>query len=221
MQSKPELMVSGGRNILQDRKLLVLIGLIVAIGIVLALQYRSGSTSVSGKSSEPVKVAKRGPSKVVDPLETADPGLLLNRLEPTTQVDDGGKRNLFDYGAPPAPPPPTREEIAKQRAAQPPPPVCGDGVCQAGESYQNCPADCAPPPPPPPPEIKLKYIGYLSQQGGPVAFLTDGKEIYMGHVNDIIANKYKILKITDEGVELGYLNQNQSRTIPFLGNNRS
>ena len=221
MLSKPEAMLTGKKNFLQHRRLLVLVGLIVAIGIVLALEYRGGSTVASTKTSEPVKIAKRGTSKVLDPMETADPALLLDRLQPQGQVDDGGKRNLFDYGAPPAPPPPTREEIAKQKAALPPPPVCGDGVCQAGESFQNCPADCAPPPPPPPPEIKLKYIGYLSQQGGPVAFLTDGKEIYMGHVNDIIANKYKILKITDEGVELGYLNLNQSRTIPFLGNNRS
>src|SRR5262249_26890757 len=157
MQSKPDAMLTGRRNFLQDRKLLVLIGLIVAIGIALALQYRGGSSVTSAKNSEPVKIAKRGgQSKVVDPLETPDPGLLLNRLQPQGQVDDGGKRNLFDYGPPPPPPPPTREEIAKQRAALPPPPVCGDGACQAGESFQNCPADCAPPPPPPPPEIKLK-----------------------------------------------------------------
>jgi hypothetical protein len=223
MQSKTELMVTGRKNFLQDRKILILVGLLVAIGIVLALQYRGGSTLAGTKSADAVKIAKqRGQSKVQDPLETADPGLLLDRLQPHGQADDGGKRNLFDYGAPPPPPPPTPQQIAKEKAAaQLPPSVCGDGACQAGESFQNCPADCAPPPPPPPPEIKLKYIGYLSQQGGPVAFLTDGKEIYMGRVNDIIANKYKILKITDEGVELGYLNLNQSRTIPFLGNNRS
>lgn len=29
-------------------------------------------------------------------------------------------------------------------------PVCGDQVCQSGESHDNCPSDCAAPPPPPP-----------------------------------------------------------------------
>ena len=56
-----------------------------------------------------------------------------------------------------------------------------------------------------------------------MAFLTDGKEVFMGRENDIIANKYRILKITSEGVELGYLNLNtkQSRTIPYQGNSES
>ncbi len=29
--------------------------------------------------------------------------------------------------------------------------VCGNGVCESGENYTNCPADCLPPSPPPPP----------------------------------------------------------------------
>jgi hypothetical protein len=109
-------------------------------------------------------------------------------------------------------------EDVQSEAVQPPPAVCGNQSCEEGEDYQNCPTDCAPPPPPPPPPIILRYIGYLSDPRGSVAFLTDGSSVFMGRVNDIIANKYRILKITEEDVELGYLNLNQSSTIRFEGN---
>ena len=80
----------------------------------------------------------------------------------------------------------------------------------------TCESDCDPPPPP---EISLKYIGFLTDHEGPVAFLTDGKEVFMGRVDDIIANRYLVVKITEEGVELGYVNlkTKQSKTIPFSG----
>jgi hypothetical protein len=110
--------------------------------------------------------------------------------------------------------------VTKVVNTPPPKPVCGDRVCQPGETYDNCSSDCPPPPPPP---IDLKYIGYLREPEGPVAFLTDGKEVFMGRVNDIIANKYRVIRITDESVELGYVNltTNQSKTIPFEGNLKS
>ena len=42
----------------------------------------------------------------------------------------------------------------------------------------------------------------------------------MGRVDDIIANRYRIIKITEESVELGYVNlkTGQSKTIPFTPN---
>ncbi len=76
--------------------------------------------------------------------------------------------------------------------------------------------DCQPPPAPPA-VIALRYIGYTSEPKGSVAFLTDGKEVYMGRVNDVIANQYRVLKITEDTVELGFLNNNQSSTIRFQG----
>ncbi len=67
--------------------------------------------------------------------------------------------------------------------------------------------------------VNLKYIGYLLRDGEPVACFTDGKEVYVGHLNDIIANKYRVTKITDQSVELASLKGDQSKTIPFEGNN--
>jgi hypothetical protein len=35
-------------------------------------------------------------------------------------------------------------------AAPPPPTVCGNGICESGETTSSCPTDCTAPPPPPP-----------------------------------------------------------------------
>jgi hypothetical protein len=42
-----------------------------------------------------------------------------------------------------------------------PPPYCGNGICESGETYENCPEDCPyvpPPPPPPVPPAKVTYV---------------------------------------------------------------
>ena len=182
--------------------------------------YSSRSTPVSAqkvKTTAPRKSPSKGPGIKQGPLDTPDPSILVSKLNEKREEYDSGNRNLFVFFTPP-PPPKLAEK--KEPVAPPPPPVCGDGRCEGGENYQNCESDC---PPPPPPEIALKFIGYLVDQNKAVAFLTDGKEVFMGRENDIIANKYRIIKITEDGVELGYLNLNtkQSRTIPFQGNNKS
>jgi hypothetical protein len=209
---------SGKRKTYQDPKFWVLIGLIVLIGIVLMTNGR-GTPIAAQKSKPPAgrKQEARASASKLDPLQESDPQILVSKLNEKPEEYESGNRNLFVFFTPPPPQPKIAE---KKNPAPPPPPVCGDGRCEGGENYQSCQADC---PPPPPPEIALKFIGYLLDKNRSVAFLTDGKEVFMGRENDIIANKYRILKITSEGVELGYLNLNtkQSRTIPYQGNNES
>jgi hypothetical protein len=218
-----------------DRKLYILIGLIALTGFVVLYQATSGpaervaslnnvkTTKAVAKSKQPV-VSK-------NPLHTQDPDF-LPQLQKEAKEFQNERRNLFAFFTPPPPP-----------APPPPKPVCGDGMCNGGETYQTCNSDCSPPPPPPvcgdkkcegaetyascesdcdpppPPEISLKYIGFLTDHQGAVAFLTDGKDVFMGRVDDIIANRYRVVKITEEGVELGYVNlkTRQSKTIPFSG----
>ncbi len=225
-----------------DRKLLILIGLVLLTAFMIFYQLTSGPpvrTSVS--APQPVKQqpkvikktsVKGSQSKVQNPLDTEDPDL-LPQLKKEARTFENEKRNLFAFFVPPPPPPPpppkpvcgdgkcngTESHDTCESDCPPPlpPPICGDNKCEGGETYQNCPNDCDPPPPP---EITLKYIGYLKDHLGEVAFLTDGKEVYMGRVDDIIANRYRVVSITEEDIELGYVNlkTGQSKTIPFTPN---
>jgi len=217
--TKPKQAVSQ-RKVYEDPKFWVLMGLLVLIVIVIT--YSSRSTPVANNPkpkviATPRKGSFKAPAVKQGPLDTPDPSILVSKLDEKREEYDSGNRNLFVFFTPPPPPPKMAE---KKEPVAPPPPVCGNGRCEGGENYQNCESDC---PPPPPPEISLKFIGYLVDKNQAVAFLTDGKEVFMGRENDIIANKYRIIKITEDGVELGYLNLNtkQSRTIPFQGNNKS
>lgn len=216
MKSNPEPV--GPAQASQRRKMALLGLLAVLIVASIAYQYSGGpirSLSRSQQSSrEPATKLKAG-----DALNTEDPEVEIAELKAGAgEYKPEKARNPFSFFTPP-PPPPSPAVLAQQEKEAappppPPPPVCGDGNCRGSEDYQSCPADC---PPPPPPEISLKYIGYIEEKDGVVAFLTDGKEVYMGRLNDIIANKYKVVRISSDGVELGYLNLKQSRTIPFVG----
>lgn len=202
-------------NKLPGRKIFLLLGILVLIPVVLWLQ--------SPPSNRPgTKGAARKEKSAVVAASTEDLDSMVPKLsEPRPEFTEE-KRNIFGFHEQPPPPPPVvssdPEEDAQAAENDAPPAVCGNQTCEGGEDSQNCPTDCGPPPPP---EISLRYIGYLAEQKGQVAFLTDGKEVFMGRVNDIIANKYRILKISDESVELGYLNLDQSRSIPFQGSGKS
>ena len=224
---------------LKDPKLWLLVVLMIATVYVISSQWGGPSpAATTGPAAKPTPVAatKRPPGKgekEIDPLQSRDPSL-MPELEVEPKSFNEEKRNLFAYYVPPPPPPPPKpdpvcgdgmcngqenlESCPGDCPPPPPPPVCGDKKCEGGENYQDCPSDCDPPPPP---EISLKYIGYLgSKDGGSVAFLTDGKEVFMGRVDDIIANRYRVIRITEEGVELGYVNlkNGQSKMIPFHWN---
>jgi hypothetical protein len=218
-----------------DRKMFILVGLIVLIAFVILYQATSGpperrvSVTTPTKTTKSSAAVKRGPS--TNPLHTEDPDF-LPQLQKEAKEFEKEKRNLFAFfvPAPPPPPPPPKpvcgdgtcngtenfQTCASDCPPPPPPPVCGDKKCEGTETYASCESDCDPPPPP---EISLKYIGFLRDHKGAVAFLTDGKDVFMGRVDDIIANRYRVVKITEDGVELGYVNlkTRQSKTIPFSG----
>src|SRR5262245_31609159 len=240
MKNKGLLVADGKKP--ADRKLFILIGVVLLTAFVIFYQATSGppariSVSASQQPQPRPSVSRKpalkgNQSKVTNPLYTEDPDL-LPQLQKEAPTFENEKRNLFAFFVQPPPPPPpppkpvcgdgkcngteTNDTCESDCPPPPPPPVCGDKKCEGGENYQSCPSDCDPPPPP---EITLKYIGYLKDHLGDVAFLTDGKEVYMGRVGDIIANRYRIVKITEEGVAIGYVNfkTGQSNTIPYFVN---
>ena len=195
-------------KLFRDGKIIVLAILILLVVVVNVKQWGpAGGASFVSKD----KIAHRTKAAVAH-----DPILISNQLETPKLNFEQEKRNIFSFNQSVAPSP-SQEEPTEVAETTPPPAVCGNNSCEAGEDVTNCPTDCQPPPPPAP-VVNLRYIGYMTEQSGSVAFLTDGKEVYMARVNDVIANQYRVLKITEDTIELGLLSNNQSSTIRFQGN---
>jgi hypothetical protein len=73
--------------------------------------------------------------------------------------------------------------------------------------------------PPPPPPINLKFFGTAKRAGGPLeAFLLSGEDVYMAAEGDIVARKYKIGKIVENGVYVTDLQYNNTQLLPVQRN---
>jgi|GEM_PF-4450929 len=191
-------------NLFQDRKFILLAVLIILLVVVNFRSWSPGGGAMPRAKEKSALHSKIGIEK--------DPILLADQLKEPKMKFQEEKRNIFSFLQKVVPPAPVESEVAEAISQA----VCGNSACEEGEDSANCPTDCQPPPPPPP-VITLRYIGYMSEAGGSVAFLTDGKEVYLARVNDVVANRYRVLKITEDIVELGLLNNNQSSTIRFQG----
>jgi hypothetical protein len=195
-------------NLFRDPKVILLAILIVAV-VAVNLRQWGPTDGVHPAATEKNTRHSRG---AVD----REPILLFNELQDDKSIFEHEKRNIFTFRGQSATSETPTEDQTEMAESTPPPAVCGNNICESGEDPTNCPTDCIPPPPPPP-VINLRYIGYMSDPQGSVAFLTDGKEVYMARVNDVIANQYRVLKITEDQIEVGLLSNNQSSTIRFQG----
>ena len=119
-------------------------------------------------------------------------GLDLTRVDPTLKTDllarvrkvpiEAGARSLFEFYTPPPPP------VPKPTPIVPKPLIAADAK----------PAEPTKPlPPPPPPPIPLKFYGLSGAMRTTVrrAFFLDGEDIVQAGENEIIRNRYKILRI--------------------------
>jgi hypothetical protein len=125
----------------------------------------------------------------------------LTQMPPPVRV---GIRDIFDFGPPPTPPP------TPIPAATPTPVV-------AAASPTPVPTPAGPPPPPP---VNVKYIGSVEAEKGPKVafFLTEQKEVLTGQVGDTVMNRFKVVRIGIESVDVQDLGSGQLRRIPLRGN---
>jgi hypothetical protein len=222
-----------------DRKrLAVLGGLVVLLGVVYFLNRTpdSGAPQPQAASNLPNDPAalKQMPSPAPAPVlaqrqtarrsETAiedfkpsfklPEGTDVSRIDPTLKLDlmaklrdlplEGGERSLFDFGAPPKPktPPPPVEPIKPVTPAPAP----------------STPAVPAAPVKPPPPPIPLKFYGYVNPSRGGLrqAFFLDGDDIFVAGENDMIRNRFKVIRIgVNSAVVEDTTNKNQ-QTLPLI-----
>jgi hypothetical protein len=185
--------VLSGRRLSSRQKILAL-ALVLAAGTFAYLRLRPDSAG-GGPSSR---------SRARATAATEVPAIGLARLDAPLAASAAGKRNLFEFGAAPAQ---QDEEPDEEPDAAPPPPV-----------VPTTP-DTTTPPGPRLVAINLKYIGTLEAEGGlkVAVLLTDRNEILYGQVGQQVANRFKILRIGHESVEVLDEGSGQSRRIPLKG----
>jgi hypothetical protein len=138
-----------------------------------------------------------------------DPALKLNLLAQLQNLPlEGGERSLFEFGAPPRPRTPT-PTVAPVKPITPLPTPETSGVL-------------ATPPKPVIPPIPLKYYGYVSESRAVApgaakrAFFLDGEDIVVAGENDLIHNRFKIIRIgVNSAVVEDTANKNQ-QTLPLI-----
>jgi hypothetical protein len=118
---------------------------------------------------------------------------------------EGGTRSLFDFGA--APPPPIDVAAIKPTKLVGPMPL--PKPVEA--------AKVIPPPPPPPPPIPFKYYGYATppRSGPRKAFFIEGEDIHIAGENDMIKNRYKIVRIGVNSAVVEDTTNKHQQTLPL------
>lgn len=143
-------------------------------------------------------------------------GTDVSKIDPTVHVElltklkdkpmSGGARSVFAFGA--APPPPTPEV----------------GPIHPGETTAKVYGPFPPKPPepekpkptPPAPPIPLKFYGYSAKGGTKRAFFLDGDDIQVAGENDIIRNRYKVIRIGVNSVVVEDTQNKNQQTLPLI-----
>jgi hypothetical protein len=126
-------------------------------------------------------------------------GTDVSRIDPELHLDamalvrnlpmEGGRRSLFEFGTIPTAAP----RLPKLEPVKPAPlPV---------PAVVEPPKPAEPPKPLPPPPIPLKFYGYITGRapipppGSRRAFFLDGEDIVVAGENELIRNRYKVIRI--------------------------
>jgi hypothetical protein len=147
----------------------------------------------------PVRAGERSrPGPAERPLPVID----FDRVTNPPPAPGLGSRDLFDFATPPPTPIPTPPPLsaAEKAALLSPPPITV-------------------PTPPPPPPLNIKYIGAVERRGVKVAMLmTDKSEVLTGQVGEMVGNRFRIVKIGLESVDIQEVGSEHVRRIPLKGN---
>jgi hypothetical protein len=157
-----------------------------------------GRTSASGDDFRPTLKLPEGMD-----VSRINPMLKLELLAKLREVSvEGGSRSLFEFYTPPPPPVPK------------PAPIVPTPVTQAEGKPAEPPKL---PPPAPPPLIPLKFYGYSGALRATVrrAFFLDGEEIVQAGENEMIRNRYKILRIGVNSAEVEDTVAKNKQTLPL------
>ena len=162
---------------------------------------RGSRVSASGDDFRPTLKLPEGME-----VSRIDPSLKLDLMSKLQQLPmEGGERSLFEFGAAPAPKTPT-PVVAPVKPQTPPTPVA------------TTPAEPPPPAKPVQAPIPLKFYGYVSETHGPSkrAFFLDGDDIVVAGENDVIHNRYKIIRIGVNSAVVEDTTSKSEQTLPLV-----
>ena len=229
----------------EPKKLAMLGGLVVALGAVYFVNRapdtgapagataprpavpligtpRTGAAAVPAATpAQRAVLARRSDNSIQDfkPSLKLPEGTDVSRIDPSLRVDliaklrsapfEGGERSLFDFGPAPRVAPPKVDPIKPVAPTQPP-------VANGGGSTASGPP--APPAKPPVPPIPLKFYGYVNGSVGGVrqAFFLQGDDIFVASENDLIQNRYKVIRIGVNSAVIEDIINNNQQTIPLV-----
>jgi len=173
-------------------------------------------------------VARRASSRISKTGEDWHPtiklpeGIDVSKIDPTIHFDllaklrsvpteSGSRGSVFAFGKePPPPPPPPSKERPVNIQAGPLPTANNNQPKQEDKSG----AAAAPKPPP----IPLKFYGYstAARGGAKRAFFLDGEDIDVVSENEVIKNRYKIIRIGVNSVVVEDMNFKSQQTLPLV-----
>ncbi|PYQ15242.1 MAG: hypothetical protein DMF80_09980 [Acidobacteria bacterium] len=174
----------------------------LVVGLAVALYFWARSGPPSTASADGAAAGGGGGAGPVG-AEPEVPRIDLARLDARKVTEPGmGRRDLFDFGVPPTPPPtPPPVTVAT------PPPFVG-------------PAAPTPPPTPTPlPPLNIRYVGAIEDKRGlkVAVFLTDREEVLTGQAGQLVGNRFRIVRIGLESVDIQEVGSEQTRRIPLGG----
>jgi len=136
-------------------------------------------------------------------LRDIDPSLHLEKLEDFDPGSPLNARNMFSVG-------PEQERVLTARNSKPSTASASAGLTPGSPSTQISRS-----PPPPTVIINLKFFGtktdlrHQNRQG----FFADGDEVYLASEGDLVASRYRILRIGESSAEVEELSSKTRRQI--------
>ncbi|MFQ5776618.1 MAG: hypothetical protein ACE5IP_01275 [Terriglobia bacterium] len=173
---------------MKDKRKVILFVALLAVLVGINLPWGSSSAPIAAPQEGSTRASRLAGSSS---LTIPDAVLQVERLKPSARVRPGRiQRNIFQYG---------RRKQAPRRQVQAKPQLD------------------APPRPPPAPPAPVRFFGFAenSHGGKRQVFLTDGEEIYIAAQGDVILQRYRVVRVGSESIEVEDLSGNHRWVVPL------
>ena len=205
----------------QKKQMILLSGLLVALVVVLYYAFAGTDSATVGSASKKTSqismleikdlVIPRGPhrtgGKKEVQLRDVDPTIHLERLSHFDPGSPLNRRNMFSLEAQAAHPVPTATPVRRSPIPKPTSDTNVGAGASAGSGRLASPVN-----------INLKFIGFAVN---PVektrrGFFADGDQVYVAFEGQLVANRYRVVHISDALAEIEEVSSKTRRQISLV-----